>query len=204
MTFVIIEDDFSISQMILNIVDEAGECEYIGTFNNLIDYLEANLNPNFILLDIDIPKTNGLEAVKLLLDKNPDINIIISSILHDVDTLFQALQLGVIGYLDKQSSSINISEIMDCIKKGGAFMTPSVARKVVGLFQTRKNIFNQLSTREKQVCDGVLEGLSYKMIGGKCNIGLNTVRMHMKNIYKKLNINSKAELFHLSGKKFIQ
>ena len=83
-------------------------------------------------------------------------------------------------------------------------MTPSVARKVVGLFQTRKNIFNQLSTREKQVCDGVLEGLSYKMIGGKCNIGLNTVRMHMKNIYKKLNINSKAELFHLSGKKFIQ
>jgi DNA-binding NarL/FixJ family response regulator len=203
MTFVIIEDDFSISQMILNKVEETGAYENIGTFENPVDYFEAKLNPNLIILDIQTPKMNGLEAIPLILNKNPETDIIINSIIDDVDTIFQALQLGAIGYFDKQSGSINISEVIDCIKKGGAFMTPSVARKVVGFFQTRKNIFNQLSTREKQVCEGVLEGLSYKMIGSKHNIELNTVRMHIKNIYKKLNINSKAELFHLSGKKFV-
>lgn len=204
MTFVIIEDDFSISEIILNTIEQTGAYKNIGAFENPVDFLEAKVQPDLVILDIQTPKLNGLEALPLILDKNPNADVIINSIIDDVDIIFKALQLGAIGYFDKQSGIINISEVIECVRNGGAFMTPSVARKVVTFFQSKNNIFSNLTKKEKEVCNSILDGLSYKLIANKHNIELNTVRMHIKNIYRKLKINSKAELFLLSGKKFFE
>jgi DNA-binding NarL/FixJ family response regulator len=204
MTFVIIEDDFSISEIILNFIEETGAYKNIGVFENPVDFLEAKLQPDLVILDIQTPKLNGLEALPLILDQNPNADVIINSIIDDVDIIFKALQLGAIGYFDKQSGIINISEVIECVRNGGAFMTPSVARKVVTFFQSKNNIFSNLTKKEKAVCNSILDGLSYKLIANKHNIELNTVRMHIKNIYRKLKVNSKAELFLLSGKKFFE
>lgn len=202
MTFAIIEDDYSISEIILNTIEKKGAYKSIGEFENPLDFLEANIRPDLIVLDIQTPKLNGLDALPLILNQNPNVEVIVNSIMDDVDIIFKALQIGAIGYFDKQSGIININQVMDCMKSGGAFMTPSVARKIVNFFQTKNNVYQKLTNRETEICESILDGLTYNQIAIKHHIELNTVRMHIKNIYSKLNIHSKSQLFHLSGKKY--
>ena len=115
--------------------------------------------------------------------------------MDDATTIFSALKAGAVGYIDKQSFDDNIEEVLESVSNGGAFMTPKIARKVIENFKTPK--VTNLSDRELDVVNGILEGMSYKLIADQNNISIDTVRSHIKNIYKKLSINSKAQLFNL-------
>ena len=138
---------------------------------------------------------NGLEAVSKILEKSANTAIIMNSIKDDTDTIFKAIQLGAIGYIDKQSFIHNFQEVFNCIENDGAFMTPKIARKVFGFFQKPKGTVERLSQRENEIVQGILDGLSYKLISDRYNISIDTVRFHIKSVYRKLKINSKAELF---------
>ncbi len=116
---------------------------------------------------------------------------------EDADRIFKALQAGAVGYISKKSSLIQIKEAIEIIHRGGSYMSPTIARKVIGFFAPKpKNIKGDslLTERQHQIVEGLSEGLSYKMIASKYSISLETVRDHIKKIYKKLGVNSKAEV----------
>ena len=144
------------------------------------------------------PGMNGLDAIDLILKKYPSLSIIMNTIKDDTDTIVTALKKGAVGYIDKQSMDINMAEVLRAVSTGGAFMTPKIARIVFNSFQRTSTEFEKLSDRERDVTTAILDGLSYKLIAEKYNISINTVRMNVKNIYKKLRINSKGELFNMS------
>lgn len=199
---VIIEDDIFLAQLMQGHINALPgfECEYL--FGDPTEFLASNVHPEVILLDIIMPEMNGLEAIPLILQKLPHVAIIMNTIKDDSDTIFKALQLGAIGYIDKQSFVMNFPEVFNCIENNGAYMTPKIAKKVINFFQKPSGVFDMLTRRESDVAHGILDGLSYKLIADKYDISIDNVRMNVKKIYRKLNINSKAELFSIAQTKF--
>ena len=94
---------------------------------------------------------------------------------------------------------MNFKEVFANIENGGAYMTPKIARMVISYFNNQRGITEKLTNREKDIVNGILDGLSYKMIADRFEIAIDTVRMNIKKVYRKLNINSKSELFKIMG-----
>ena len=199
---VIIEDDRIISELLKNKINEVENFSVVSTYENPIDFLKDNIKFDIILLDIVMPEMNGLDAIEPILLKYPDALIVMNTIKDDQETIFTALKRGALGFIDKQSFEVNFEEVLQVVANGGAFMTPSIARKVVANFQEPTTSLEKLSPREKEIANGILKGLSYKLVAMEYGISIDTVRIHIKNIYRKLKINSKSQLFNLINKRF--
>ena len=199
---IIIEDDVVLTQYLSNKINEIDNFEVVNTYQNPILFLADNLKFDIILLDVVMPEMNGLDAIDPILLKYPDALIIMNTIKDDQDTIFTALKRGALGFIDKQSFDVNYEEVLNTIAIGGAFMTPSIARKVVANFQDPSNSLEKLTSREKDIANGILKGLSYKTVAMEYGISIDTVRIHIKNIYRKLKINSKSQLFKLINQRF--
>lgn len=197
---VILEDDSVMGELMQSQVNaiEGFYCQHV--FENPLDFLSHKLEVDIILLDVVMPEMNGIEAIDKILLKYPEVSIIMNTIKDDADTIFMALKKGASGYIDKQSLHLNFEQILKTVADGGAYMTPVIARKVFDSFHEVKNHFEHLTKREMEVTSSILDGKSYKMIAGEFDISLDTVRFFVKNIYKKLKINSKGELFKLAKK----
>jgi DNA-binding NarL/FixJ family response regulator len=151
-------------------------------------------SPDIVLSDIGLPGLTGIEAIPLIKKKFPASSIIILSVYADSDRIFKALCAGAVGYLQKDTP---VNEILDCIhiiSKGGSAMSPTIARKVVEYFSPKRTYNEPLTAKEQQVIATMVDGLSYKMIASRLGITLETVRQHIKNIYRKLHVNSKGEV----------
>lgn len=149
-----------------------------------------------ILMDIDMPGLNGIEATSLIKSHFPDINVLILTSYDDSSKVFDALQSGATGYLLKKTPPAKIMEAITEVSQGGAPMNSTIARKVLEFFSEKKNITENkydLSQREKDVLACLTKGFSYKMIAERCFISMGTVCTHIANIYKKLHVNSKSE-----------
>lgn len=157
----------------------------------------AALPIDILLLDIGLPGMSGVEGIPIIKKIAPSIDIVMLSSFEDADRIFNALQAGAVGYISKKSSLMKIKEAIEIIHRGGSYMSPTIARKVIGFFAPKpKNVKpdSVLTERQQQIVGGLADGLSYKMIAGKYSISLETVRDHIKKIYKKLGVNSKAEV----------
>ena len=147
-----------------------------------------------VLTDIGLPGKSGIEGIPEIRRRFPDAAVIILSVYIDSDRIFKALCAGAVGYLQKDTA---MEDILDCIRvisKGGAVMSPIIARKVVDYFGPKRSFSELLTAKEQQVIVAMVDGLSYKMIAVRLGISLETVRQHIKNIYRKLQVNSKAEV----------
>ncbi|HKK78619.1 MAG TPA: response regulator transcription factor [Phaeodactylibacter sp.] len=151
---------------------------------------------DIILLDIGLPGMSGLEGIRLLKQDFKPVDIIMLTSYEDPDKIFKALHAGADAYLIKRSSLQQIREAVLIVNNGGSFMSPSIARKVVDHFAPPKRKANTegLTDRQSQIVEGLVEGLSYKMIADRLSISVETVRDHIKRIYKRLHVNSKAEV----------
>lgn len=199
---VIVEDDLVLGEILKNRVNDTAGFHCENVFENPLLFLGTeDIQVDMVLLDVVMPEMNGLEAIEPILSRYPEVSIIMNTIKDDTDTIFSALKLGALGYVDKQTFGVCFEDVLQTVAAGGAYMTPKIARKVFDSFhQTKKGKFENLTNREQDVTNAILEGLSYKLIAAKYGISLDTVRMNIKNIYRKLRINSKAELFHLARK----
>jgi DNA-binding NarL/FixJ family response regulator len=191
----IIEDDFTLSQILQRKINQLDSFQCNHTFITVNEFLLTNHSTDILLLDINLPGTNGLDAIPVILNKYPNLIIVMNTIKDDVETIYKSLESGAIGYIDKQSFDDNILEVLETVENGGAFMTPKIARKIIESFKKPK--MPNLTEREHEVVQGILEGYTYMQIAEKYFITIDTVRSHIKNIYKKLSINSKAQLFKL-------
>lgn len=202
----IVEDNKKIRDLIqryLDMQDELSCPVAVDSVEEMLEYLEEHTPPDVILMDIQLPGMSGIKGMSLIKEKYEDVDIIMLTVYHDSHKIFNALRAGASGYLLKHTS---LPEIKDSILKlieGGAPMSPQIARKVINHFQEnapKKNADSDLTPREHDIVNGLVDGLSYKMIADRYDISIDTVRAHIRNIYKKLHVNSKAEVIAKSLK----
>lgn len=162
---------------------------------NVADEVEA-WKPDVILMDIDMPGVNGIEGVKRIREKNPDVKILMLTIFEDDKNVFESLMAGANGYLLKKTPPVKLLEHISEASTGGAPMTASIAAQVLKMFAELKDpapVNHNLSDREKEVLQQLVKGRSYKMIAAEMFIAVDTVRSHIRKIYDKLHVNSKSE-----------
>jgi DNA-binding NarL/FixJ family response regulator len=151
------------------------------------------LKPDVVLMDIDMPTSNGVDAVKMIRKTNEDLPVIMFTIFEDDENIFNAICAGANGYLLKKNFD-QISSALKDVLDGGAPMTSSVAKKVLNFIPKNNPSPNKeiesLSVREKEVLEYIVKGYSYKMIAEEINVAMETVRSHIKKIYKKLQVNN--------------
>ncbi|HEY4110089.1 response regulator transcription factor [Puia sp.] len=149
---------------------------------------------DIVLTDIGLPGKSGIEGIPEIRKRYPEAAVIILSVYIDSDRIFKALCAGAVGYLQKDTAMEEILDCINIISRGGAVMSPIIARKVVEYFAPKRSYNELLTAKEQQVVAAMVDGLSYKMIAVRLGISLETVRQHIKNIYRKLQVNSKAEV----------
>jgi DNA-binding NarL/FixJ family response regulator len=163
--------------------------------DNVTDEVDA-WKPDVILMDIDMPGTNGIEGLKKIRAVNSDVKILMLTVFDDNKNVFEAIRNGANGYVLKKTPPAKLLEYIEEAASGGAPMTASIATQVLKMFSqvnTSQNEDYNLSDREKQVLQLLVDGYSYKMIASEMFISIDTVRSHIKKIYEKLHVNSKSE-----------
>ena len=202
----IVEDNKKIRDLIqryLDMQDELNCPVAVDTVEEMLEYLDEHPHPDVLLMDIQLPGMSGIKGMGIIKEKYPDIDIMMLTVYHDSHKIFDALRAGASGYLLKHTSLPEIKESILKLVDGGAPMSPQIARKVINHFQEnapKKNSDSDLTPREHDIVNGLVDGLSYKMIADRYDISIDTVRAHIRNIYKKLHVNSKAEVIAKSLK----
>jgi DNA-binding NarL/FixJ family response regulator len=194
----IFDDNNSLRKSLYQLIDGSDGFKCVGAFEDCLDLVKniEETNPDVVLMDIQMPGINGIEGVKMIKEKYPNIKILMQTIFEDNEKIFHSILAGASGYILKNTSP---SRILDFIKEtyeGGAPMSPSVATKVLKIVAEtsapKVDTFN-LSEREKEILSCLVKGMSYKLIADACLISIDTVRGHIRNIYEKLHVHSKGE-----------
>lgn len=195
---VLFEDNKYLRDSISLFIEANEDLKLIGSYrhaNDILDIIKKNL-PDVILMDIEMPGMNGIEAVKLVKNMYPSVRIVMQTVFEDDDKIFAALCNGASGYIIKSSTPEKYIEAILDVFHGGAHLSPSIALKVLGKFKTespKPEFQHNLTSRELEVLECLVNGQSYKMIADQCAISYETVRFHMKNIYSKLHVTSMTE-----------
>jgi len=200
----IVEDDSQIRSLLQQFLDRQDNlsCQLAhGSVESLRKALTPDNQPDVLLMDIGLPGMSGIDGMKLIKADYPDIDIIMLTVYNDNEKIFQSLCAGATGYLLKNTPLYEIKEGIELLKRGGSPMSPQIARKVVEFFNVeKKQAESPLSEKEKEIVIGLVDGLSYKLIADRMHISIETVRFHIKNIYRKLHVHSKAEVISKSLK----
>lgn len=166
---------------------------------NTVEETLKSYQPDVILMDIDMPGTNGINALKKIRASNQTVNVIMLTVFEDETNIFDAICAGANGYILKKNFDQIPTAIMD-VMVGGAPMTSSIAKKVLSFIPKKpgnhKQMLELLTTRETEILEYVVKGFSYKMIASELDISVETIRSHIKKIYKKLQVNSATEAIY--------
>ncbi len=199
----IIEDITDIRETLKEFLKNQSEflCELATeSVEDFLKLADSCLAPDIVLLDIGLPGISGINGMKLIKHKFPDIDIIMLTVYDDANKIFQSLCAGATGYLLKNTPLNKIKEAIIELRNGGAPMSPQIARKILEHFNPAKQEKNKspLTDKEQLIVAGLVDGLSYKAIANNLGNSIETVRHHIKNIYRKLHVNSKAEVISKS------
>jgi DNA-binding NarL/FixJ family response regulator len=194
----IYEDNPQLREGLTMLINGSEGFEVLQSFKNCTNVVdEVNAwKPDVILMDIDMPVVNGIEGLKALRQVNQEVKVLMLTVFDDNKNVFQAISNGANGYILKKTPPSRLLEYINEAQTGGAPMTASIATQVLKMFSSmnsEKGEDYNLSDREKQVLQFLVEGYSYKMIANEMFIAIDTVRSHIKKIYEKLHVNSKSE-----------
>ncbi len=194
----IYEDNPQLREGLTMLINGSDGFEVLSAFkncNHVEDEVRA-FKPDVILMDIDMPGTNGIEGLKKIREIDTDVKILMLTVFDDNKNVFDAISNGANGYVLKKTPPARLLEYIQEAQTGGAPMTSSIATQVLKMFSSLNNEKGEdydLSDREKQVLQLLVNGYSYKMIASEMFIAIDTVRSHIKKIYEKLHVNSKSE-----------
>ncbi len=189
----IVEDDDEIRESLAILINGTPGFACISTFFNCESAIKGILEdpPDVILMDIGLPGMTGIEGIRRIKSKLPEIDILMLTVHCDSKKVFEALCAGACGYLIKDTPPARLLEAITEAHSGGAPMSTQIARMVVDSFKTSPH--TDLTHREIEVLNQLCKGKSYRMIADTLFISEETVRRHIKNIYKKLEVRSKSE-----------
>jgi DNA-binding NarL/FixJ family response regulator len=172
---------------------------------NCIDKLEKNHNIDLILMDIEMPIMNGIDATQIIKNKYPQIKIIMLTVFDNDENIFNAIKAGADGYLLKEVNPKDLHQGILETMNGGATMTPSIALKTLKLFRnpinfetTKSKDEYNLTTREIEVLEQLSKGLKYNAIAENLFLSSGTIRKHVENIYNKLQVHNKLEAIQIA------
>jgi DNA-binding NarL/FixJ family response regulator len=195
---VIVEDDKEIMNSLLEILKAEKDFSVLKTFFDAETFISEfpKLNVDVVLMDIGLPKKNGIQALAELKPKKPNVQFIMCTIYDDEDKIFDALCVGATGYILKNTSLAEISEAIKTVYKGGSMMSAAIARKVVESFQNRKiqsSEVSVLNSRQWEILNLLDQGYRYKEIADKMNLSFETIRTYCRNIYELLQVHSRTD-----------
>ncbi|WP_229311230.1 response regulator [Larkinella soli] len=192
------EDNTNLREGIAFLLQATPGLELVGTFADCSRIRQeiGELQPDVVLMDIDLPGLSGIDAVPVVKGVSPRTQVLMLTVFDDEDKIFQAIRNGASGYLLKHTPPSEIVAAIFDIHRGGSPMTANIARKVLQFFQQQKAVRTgdyNLSPRELDIIKGLVSGYSYKLIADDLHISIDTVRSHIRHIYDKLQVNSKTE-----------
>ncbi len=171
-----------------------------ATAEAAIDDMPA-IEPDVVLMDINLPGISGIEAVRQLKERFPEINFLMCTVFEDTDNIFRALEAGAGGYIVKNNSPLKILEAIKEVNEGGAPMSAAIAKKVINSFRKvvkePSSSHALLSAREIEVLLLLSQGLLYKEAADRLHLSVETIRSHCSKIYEKLQVNTKLEAINI-------
>jgi len=222
---VIFEDNGDFRESLLHLFRFTPDVEVLGAYADCSEARQVidRFKPEVVLMDIDMPGINGIEATAIVKEVSPGTQVVMLTVSEEEDRIFQALRNGATGYLLKKSGPDELVESVRLVCKGGSPMSPAIARKVLQFFHLNNTslpitaaatvvnksmeIEDDLSTgltpREQEILEALVDGLSYKMIAARHFISTDTVKNHIQGIYRKLHVNSKGEAISYALKRGI-
>ena len=188
----IVEDNDIIREGFEILINSLSHYQVISSFSNCEMALKKipEQKPDVVLMDIELPGMNGIEGTRKLKGLMPEVNVIVITVHENNDLVFEALCAGATGYMTKNSDHSKLLDAIDEVVNGGSPMSTNIARMVVGSFQINQN--SPLSKRETQVLGLLSKGKSYTVIADELFVHKETIKSHIKNIYFKLQVHSKA------------
>lgn len=196
-TVAIIEDIQEIREGLELLINESDGFNCVVTFSTGEEALAGlpGICPDVVLMDIHLPGINGIEAVRTLKTKCTSTQFIMSTVYEDDENIFESLKAGASGYLLKKTAPAKILDSISEVYHGGSPMSSQIARKVIASFQQKNSIDDSelLTHREKETLKLLARGLRYKEIATELGITMETVRSHTRNIYLKLQVQSRTE-----------
>ena len=194
----IYEDNPQLREGLTMLINGSEGFEVLAAFKNCntVEEEVKAFKPDVVLMDIDMPGTDGIEGLKKIRKSGEDVKVLMLTVFDDNKNVFEAISNGANGYVLKKTAPAKLLEYIQEAQTGGAPMTSSIATQVLKMFSSihsDKGENYDLSDREKQVLQLLVNGYSYKMIASEMFIAIDTVRSHIKKIYEKLHVNSKSE-----------
>jgi len=193
----IVEDHEKTREYLTALFGGSDGIELLGAFGTGQEALQSlpELVPDVLVVDINLPDMSGIEIIRIMRERVPRMEILVLTIHENREHLFLALQAGATGYLVKGTSSTEIINAVAMLMAGGAPMSPVVARYVIEEFQDVKGARDSsaLTKREREVLQGIASGLSEKKLADTLSLSPHTIHTHIKKIYRKLQVNSRAE-----------
>jgi DNA-binding NarL/FixJ family response regulator len=189
----IVEDDQEIRNSFNLIVNSSQKFMVVNAYSSCEDAI-SNLTrdkPEIVLMDIELPGINGIQGAKIIKDKSPHTDVVMVTVYEDSELVFEALKAGASGYNTKSANYMELLSALDEIVKGGAPMSSRIARMVIDNFHVNPN--SPLTKRETEILQLISEGKTYTQISEELFISKETAKTHIKNIYSKLQVNSKSE-----------
>ncbi len=195
----IIEDDDQIRKSIQDYLNcQAGfRCDWsFNSIESFLIHLREDNQPQVLIMDLGLPGMSGIDGMKLIKQQHPQIDLVVFSVYNDPQKIFDSLCAGATGYLLKTTPLDEIKSGLELLVNGGSPMSPQIARKVIEFFSPRgkREAPSPLSAKEREIVVGLVDGLSYKLIADRLRISIETVRFHIKSIYRKLHVHGKAEV----------
>jgi DNA-binding NarL/FixJ family response regulator len=195
---IIVDDHKNVRQGLEQLIGNTPGFFVAGSYADCTDIVKKieRDTPDVVLMDIQMPGINGIEGVRIIKGRFPQVKLVMQTVFEDDDKIFAAICAGASGYLLKKTTPVHYLEAIEEAYHGGAPLSPGIANRVLTLFRgmaTPPDTYEQLSDREKEVLLHLVKGLSYKQIASACSITYDTVRFHMKNIYAKLHVSSMTE-----------
>lgn len=195
----IVEDDAGTSEMLAALVSREPDMACLHTYRTAEDAVRGvpKEPPDVLLVDINLPGKSGIECVSELKTALPEMQILIVTTYDDSDNIFQALRAGATGYLLKRAPASEIISAIRDVRDGGSPMTATIARKVVAFFhkapKKKSTGAGHITEREEQILALLSQGLQYKEIAARLDVGVSTVRTHLHSIYVKLHVSTRTE-----------
>jgi DNA-binding NarL/FixJ family response regulator len=194
----IVEDNRILREGFETLINRADDLQCVCTCSTVKEALQhiPKAKPDVVLMDIQLPDGTGIECTASIKEQMPNVQVVVVTVYEDSDRIFRALQAGACGYLLKRSKPERIIEAVREANQGDVPMTPEIARKVIGQFQTKAQTSSDVDTltaRENEVLRHVKHGMTNQQIADHMCVTVATVKFHLQHIYKKLHVHSRSE-----------